>query len=87
MRALTLLALAGLTPFAFAADPVDSTARNQPPLEIYTYGMKLDVARVIKTTDVSSVCGVTPSIMTYEDHQGQLHRVEYQVLGGGCIDG
>lgn len=87
MRALTLLALAGLTPFAFAAESVDRTVGHEPPIEIYTYGMTLDVARVIDTTDVSNICGVTPSIMTYEDHQGHLHRVEYQVLGGGCIDG
>jgi hypothetical protein len=83
MRAFTLLVLAGLTPFAFAAEP----AGDEPPIEAYHYGMTLDVAHVIATTDVSRICGVTSSIMTYEDHQGRRHRLEYQVLGGGCSDG
>ncbi|WP_043309258.1 DUF2790 domain-containing protein [Pseudomonas sp. ML96] len=87
MRVLTLLALAGLTPFAFAAGQTEATADNQPAVEVYTYDMDLDVAHVISTTDVSKICGVTPSIMTYEDHQGRLHRLEYLVIGGGCIDG
>lgn len=87
MKALTLLALAGLTPFVFAAEQADTTARGEPPVEVYTYGMEVDVARVIATTDVSQICGVTPSIMTYEDHQGRVHRLEYRVLGGGCTDG
>ncbi|MDD0842863.1 DUF2790 domain-containing protein [Pseudomonas sp. Gutcm_11s] len=87
MRALTLLALAGLSPFAFAAPEEVATADNQPAVEVYTYDMELDVAHVISTTDVSQICGVTPSIMTYEDHQGRRHRLEYLVIGGGCIDG
>ena len=87
MRALTLLALAGLTPFAFAASQEAAAADNQPAVEVYTYGMNLDVARVISTTDVSNICGVSSSFMTYEDHQGRLHRLEYRVLGNGCSDG
>ncbi|AMR67720.1 MULTISPECIES: DUF2790 domain-containing protein [Pseudomonadaceae] len=87
MRAFTLLALAGLTPFAFAAQPAHDSSAEQPPVEVYVYGMQLDVAHVIATTDVSRVCGVTSSIMTYEDHQGRVHRLQYRVQGGGCIDG
>ena len=55
MRAFTLLALAGLTPFAFAAQPVHDSSAEQPPVEVYVYGMQLDVAHVIATTDVSRV--------------------------------
>ena len=61
MRAFTLLALAGLTPFAFAAQPAHDSNAEQPPVEVYVYGMQLDVAHVIATTDVSRVCGVTSS--------------------------
>lgn len=82
MRAFTLLALAGLTPFAFAAQPAHDSNAEQPPVEVYVYGMQLDVAHVIATTDVSRVCGVTSSIMTYEDHQGRVHRLQYRVQGG-----
>lgn len=87
MRVFALLALVGLNPFAFALESADDTASNLPPIDVYRYDMKLDVAHVISTTDVSNVCGVTATVMTYEDHQGHKHRLQYQVLGGGCIDG
>ncbi|MDV3442830.1 DUF2790 domain-containing protein [Pseudomonas otitidis] len=25
--------------------------------------------------------------MTYEDHQGKVHRLEYMVFGNGCSNG
>ena len=84
MRVIALLALAGLTPFAFAASKDANT--TTVPTEVYTYGMHLDVARVIATTDLSHTCGVAPATMTYEDHQGHLHRLQYELSGGGCSE-
>lgn len=53
---------------------------------VYQYGMKLDIERVISITDTSHICGVTPSVMTYADSEGHVHRLQYQVYGGGCSD-
>lgn len=53
---------------------------------VYQYGMKLDIKHVIDMTDTSNICGVTPSVMTYIDSQGNTHRLQYQVHGGGCSD-
>ena len=70
------------------AEQASAAAQPQSPaVEQYTYGMKLDVAHVISTTDISNVCGVVPAQMTYEDSQGQRHTVEYQVMGNGCTGG
>ncbi|MCB2672386.1 DUF2790 domain-containing protein, partial [Listeria monocytogenes] len=53
----------------------------------YAYGIQLDVARVISSTDTSNACGIVPARMTYEDSNGQKHTVEYQVWGNGCTGG
>lgn len=55
-------------------------------ITVYQYGMKLDIEHVISITDNSHICGVTPSIMTYTDSEGYVHRLQYQVYGGGCSD-
>lgn len=87
MKALVVLALAGFSSLALA-EQADAAAQPQSPaVEQYTYGMKLDIAHVVSTTDVSNVCGVVPAQMTYEDSQGQRHTLEYQVMGSGCTGG
>lgn len=53
---------------------------------VYQYGMKLDIKRVINITDTRHVCGITPSVMTYMDSKGNIHRLQYLVYGGGCSD-
>ncbi|MFD2838661.1 DUF2790 domain-containing protein [Azotobacter vinelandii] len=50
----------------------------------YEAGEKLDVHKVISIESDSSVCGVTPAVMTYEDSHGATHVMRYQVMGGGC---
>ncbi|MDH1932832.1 DUF2790 domain-containing protein [Pseudomonas sp. GD03696] len=55
-------------------------------ITVYRYGMKLDIKRVINISDTSHICGVTSSIMTYEDTDGNVHHLQYQVHGGGCSD-
>ncbi|GAB3468332.1 DUF2790 domain-containing protein [Azotobacter salinestris] len=59
-------------------------AAEQPKAEQYTYGTKLDIAKVISVEDPGNVCEVVPVHMVYEDHQGQRHVVEYSVMGKGC---
>lgn len=56
-------------------------------MERYEYAMDLDIAHVIKSPDIPNVCGVVPVQMTYEDHQGKRHILEYRVAGKGCQNG
>ncbi|WP_044871621.1 DUF2790 domain-containing protein [Pseudomonas sp. LFM046] len=81
MKALALLALAGTSAFALAEEPVESA------VEHYHYGMELDIARIISRSEIPDACGVVPAYMTYEDHQGRVHRLEYRVFGQGCSNG
>jgi hypothetical protein len=41
----------------------------------------LDIATVISVTDTSTACEVVPATMVYIDHQGQTHKLTYQVMG------
>jgi hypothetical protein len=41
----------------------------------------LDIAKVISVTDTSTACDVVPATMVYIDHQGESHKVTYQVMG------
>jgi len=58
----------------------------QIPVEIYHYGMKLDIARVLSISDTNPECGVVPSIMRYEDSSGTPRALEYRTYGGGCSE-
>lgn len=49
--------------------------------------MNLDIAKVIHMDSVPDTCGVAPMHMTYEDHKGQRHTLEYSVMGNGCSNG
>ena len=65
----------------------DSQQRlEQIPVEVYHYGMQLDIARVLSISDTSQVCAVVPSVMHYEDSKGELRALEYLIHGGGCFD-
>ncbi|MCY1544739.1 hypothetical protein D9M68_806400 [compost metagenome] len=81
MKAFTLLALAGMSAFALAEEPVEAA------VEHYHYGMELDIAKVLSRSDISNDCGVVPAYLVYEDHQGKVHRLEYMVFGQGCSNG
>ncbi|AYF87847.1 DUF2790 domain-containing protein [Pseudomonas sp. JS3066] len=87
MKALALLVLAGMSAFALAEEPAESTVAGEPVIEQYHYGMELDIAKVLSRSEISDVCGVVPAYMTYEDHQGKVHRLEYVVFGQGCSNG
>ena len=87
MKAFALLALAGMSCFAFASESAETAVAQSVEIEQYHYGMKLEVAKVISRSDTSTDCGVVPAYMTYEDHQGNVHRLEYSVIGEGCSGG
>lgn len=57
---------------------------DQPAVEQYSYSSHLDIAKVISMDPIPDVCDVVPVQMTYLDHQGQQHVMQYTVLGNGC---
>jgi len=85
MKTLLALVLVGVSSFALA-DEV-KTAAAQPVVEQYDYSTNLDNARVISLSTLPNVCEVVPATMTYEDHQGQRHTIEYRAMGDGCSQG
>jgi len=82
----TAFAIAALTAVfttgAFAQDGSDRSIASNVPVESYTYGMKLDVKKVISETDVSNKSGVVPVTMVYQDSRGQVHKVQFLQQGG-----
>lgn len=53
-----------------------------PMVVEYKYGMKLDIAKVVRVSPEMRVCKVVPQLMTYEDSQGELNTLQYQILSG-----
>lgn len=87
MKAFALLALAGMSSFALAAEQAETAVAQESAVEKYHYGVELDIAKVLSRSDIPNVCGIVPAYMTYEDHQGKVHRLEYMVFGQGCSNG
>ncbi|MBF8723656.1 MULTISPECIES: DUF2790 domain-containing protein [Pseudomonas] len=85
MKPLLILALVGMSSLALA-DEV-KTASTQPVVEQYDYSTNLDIKRVISLSTIPNVCEVVPATMTYEDHQGQVHTIQYRAMGEGCSQG
>ncbi|NER60057.1 DUF2790 domain-containing protein [Pseudomonas sp. MAFF212428] len=85
MKTLLALVLVGVSSFTLADDV--KTAAAQPVLEQYDYSTNLDIAKVISLSTLPNVCEVVPATMTYEDHQGQRHIIEYRAMGDGCSQG
>ncbi|RMO97788.1 hypothetical protein ALQ33_03348 [Pseudomonas syringae pv. philadelphi] len=56
--------------------------KAMPAIEEYKYGMKLDVAKVIRKSPDLKTCSVMPKLMTYQDSKGDLKTVQYQALSG-----
>lgn len=81
MKNLIALVLAGFATLAIAGE---TPSAQQPAVEQYNYGTKLEIARVISLSTIPDVCEVVPATMTYEDSQGQRHTLEYQAMGDGC---
>ena len=85
MKSLIALSLIGFSTLAAAGEL--QVAQQQPAVEHYTYATDLDIAKVISVSPAADVCEVVPAQMTYEDHQGQRHILEYRVMGNGCSNG
>lgn len=85
MKRLIAVVLVAVSSFALA-DEIN-TAAAQPVVEQYDYSTNLDIAKVISLSTIPNVCEVVPATMTYEDHQGQRHIIEYRAMGDGCSNG
>lgn len=84
MRNLIALALVFVSAVSVAASKVEVV---EPQVaEQYNYSADLDIATVISITSVPDACSVVPIQMTYEDHHGERHILEYNVMGSGCSD-
>lgn len=79
------LLIAALVAFSTVAGAATLPAGNNNAQE-YTYGTHLDIAKVVSMTSIPDVCEVVPAKMTYLDHQGERHTIEYRVMGNGCQD-
>lgn len=60
-------------------------AKPMPEIVDYRYGMKLDVARLVRQSGDPRTCEVVPRLMTFEDRQGTLRTVRYSVQSQ-CIN-
>ena len=88
MKGITALILSSFSCLSMAGENFASADQSgQPKVKQYIYGMTLDVAKVISVSEVPNVCADVPRRMTYLDHQGQRHAVEYLVMGSGCSGG
>lgn len=52
-----------------------------PQVQVYSYGMNLDIAKVVNISPPIRSCNAVPSRMTYWDSAGKLNTLEYQVMG------
>ena len=86
-RIAIFLVLSGVGAHALADESHSTAAASKAPVEIYTYGTKLDINKVLTITDIPDQCGPVPVQMTYEDSHGQQHVMQYQVMGTGCSNG
>ena len=84
MKAWALLVLTGVSCVSQAGEQLPANEQEPASAVHYQYGMDLDVARVIASTEVADTCGVEPAQMVYEDRQGKQHTLEYLLVGNGC---
>ncbi|TPG81198.1 DUF2790 domain-containing protein [Pseudomonas mandelii] len=56
-------------------------AGNELAATSYNPAQPMDIAKVVSVSNTATACGVLPAAMEYVDHQGQTHRVTYEVMG------
>lgn len=75
----TTCLLLGLAGMAHSQEQVEAVP--------YSYGMKLDIARVISMDEPHPQrCEVVEATMVYEDSNGQRHALRYQKQAQACLD-
>lgn len=87
MKNIAALALCGFSFFALVSGAQAADQASAPAVTEYTYGTQLDIAKVVNVSGsaaVDNVCKVVPADMTYIDHQGQRHTIEYHIMSSAC---
>lgn len=88
MKLMSALVFAGISCLSLANGAMANTENDaEGEVKQYSYGMELDIQRVLEHGAVPDVCGAVPTRMTYENHQGERQTVEYLVMGNGCSNG
>ncbi|MDH0645318.1 DUF2790 domain-containing protein [Pseudomonas sp. GD03858] len=85
MKTLIVLAVLGFASQTFAAqssNEINNAVSSEA--QAYTYDMKLDIDSVISTSSESANCGVVPARMTFMDHNGHAHTIEYHKSSDSC---
>lgn len=65
---------------AAVAEYAEKNRKEMPKIIDYKYGMKLDIAQVVKMSAELKECKVMPQLMTYEDSKGNLNTLQYRVF-------
>ena len=60
----------------------EKNKKTVPIVIDYKYGMKLDVARIVRMSPELKECKVVPQLMTYEDSRGDLNTLQYKIMSG-----
>jgi hypothetical protein len=88
MKVITAIFLAGFSCLSMANEQLaDGSQAEQGKVVKYSYGMDLDIAKVVKSADLQGFCGIQPVQMTYRDTAGEHHTVEYLTHGSACGNG
>lgn len=71
---------------ALLAGLTGSTLADTPKAVPYTYGMRLDIAKVLSIDEPHPLtCQQVEATMTYLDPQGQTRAVTYTKLSDACL--
>lgn len=72
--------ISSLAPMAFA-DDIGKPGAGVAAVD-YHYGMQLDIQKVLHRTDNSDKTGVVPTVVVYQDADGDVHKVRFLEWGG-----
>jgi hypothetical protein len=90
MKYALFAALSMFSLFASANDTAGQTAAPAASDVQYDYTQDLDIAKVVRISNASSVnngCGPVKAQMEYLDSKGVSHKLEYTRLGDECDNG
>ncbi|MFL1526483.1 DUF2790 domain-containing protein [Pseudomonas sp. O230] len=77
-----ILFLAMISTASLSAYAQQATA--SPTVVPYSYGMYLDISKVVNISPIADVCGPTLAEITYKDSEGKIHILGYSVMGTDC---
>jgi hypothetical protein len=67
---------------AIVQEHAEREQKPLPQIVEYRYGMKLDIAKVVRVSPDLKTCAASPRLMSYEDSSGALKTVQYKAVSG-----